>query len=139
LAQFDLLHFATHALLDRAAPHQSRIALFDAPLTTFDILELALNARVVTLSACQTALGARGAGDELIGLARAFFYAGARALLATLWHVEDASTRDLVARVYQHYARGENLAAALRRAQIEMLRAGQSPYQWASLIMMGKP
>ncbi|MBI5652468.1 MAG: CHAT domain-containing protein [Chloroflexi bacterium] len=139
LQKLDVLHFATHALLDRAAPHQSRIVLSDAPLTTFDILDLTLNARLVTLSACQTALGKGGDGDELIGLARAFFYAGARALLATLWHVEDDSTADAVRRVYQHRAHGENLATALRHAQIEMIRAGRSPYQWAPFVLMGQP
>jgi CHAT domain-containing protein len=78
LERFALLHFATHATLKRAAPHQSRIMLSDLPLTVFDILDLTLDARLVTLSACQTALGKGGQGDELVGLARAFFYAGAR-------------------------------------------------------------
>ncbi|MBI4788847.1 MAG: CHAT domain-containing protein, partial [Chloroflexi bacterium] len=113
--------------------------LHDHALTTLDILDLTLNARVVTLSACQTALGQGGRGDELVGLARAFFYAGARALLATLWSVEDQSMVELTGRFYRHLAGGENIAAALQQAQIEMIREGRTPYQWAPLALMGRP
>ena len=139
LQQYDVLHFATHAVLDRAAPHQSRVLLHDHALTTLDILDLTLNARVVTLSACQTALGQGGRGDELVGLARAFFYAGTRALLATLWSVEDQSMAELTERVYGHLTSGENIAVALQRVQIEMIREGRRPYQWAPLVLMGRP
>lgn len=139
LQTFDVLHFATHAVLDRAAPHHSRVILSDDALSVMDILDLALNARLVTLSACQTALGEDGAGDELIGLARAFFYAGARALLATLWTVEDRAMAEITARFYRHLTQGENAAAALRKAQIEMIRAGYPAYQWAAFALIGRP
>jgi CHAT domain-containing protein len=139
LQEFDFVHLATHAVLDRAAPHQSRVILADDALTTADILDLTLNARLVTLSACQTALSQGGQGDELIGLARAFFYAGARALLATLWQVEDGSTTEWVGRFYRHWMDGENIAEAVRHAQIEMIRGSCSPYQWAPFVSMGRP
>jgi len=139
LQKFDVVHFATHAILDRAAPHQSRVVLSDGALTAMDILDLSLNARVVTLSACQTALGKGGAGDEWIGLARAFFYAGARALVASLWHVEDNSMVELIEQFYRHLAQGASAAMSLRSAQIEMIRAGYSPYQWAALTFSGQP
>jgi CHAT domain-containing protein/tetratricopeptide (TPR) repeat protein len=139
LRRFDVLHFATHAMLDGAAPHQSRVLLVDDPLTVTDILDLTLDARLVTLSACQTALGKNGSGDERIGLTRAFFYAGARALLATLWHVEDHATLELTRQFYGNLMRGENAASALRQAQITMIRAGFPPYQWASFALMGRP
>ena len=113
--------------------------LHDHALTTLDILDLTLNARVVTLSACQTALGQGGRGDELVGLARAFFYAGTRALLATLWSVEDQSMAELTERFYGHLTSGENIAVALQRVQIEMIREGRRPYQWAPLVLMGRP
>ena len=138
LQTFDLLHWATHAILDRAAPHQSRVQLREGALTAMDILDLSLNARLVTLSACQTALGEDGAGDELVGLARAFFYAGARALLVTLWAVEDQPMAELTERFYAHLADGEEIALALRHAQIEMLRAGSPPYHWAAFAVMGR-
>ncbi len=134
-----LLHFATHAILDHDAPHRSRVLLHDEALTVLDIMELRLNARLVTLSACETALGQAGRGDELVGLARAFFYAGARALAASLWKVEDRSIAELIGRFYRHLVDGENTAAALRRAQVEMIQAGYSPFQWASLVMIGRP
>jgi len=137
LRQFDVIHLATHALLDRAAPHQSRVLLADEPLTAFDVLGLSLDARLVTLSACQTALGKGGAGDEWIGLTRAFFYAGARALLATLWHVEDDSTGTLVTHIYTKLQHGEPLARAVQLAQIEMIHAGHPPFQWAAFALMG--
>jgi len=108
-------------------------------LSVVDLLDLTLNARLVTLSACQTALGADGAGDEWIGLARAFFYAGARALLVTLWSVEDQPTTKLVECFYRYLTRGENAAAALRMAQIEMIRAGHPAYQWAAFALIGRP
>lgn len=139
LRRFDVLHLATHAVLDSAAPHQSRVLLADDALTALDIFDLSLNARLVTLSACQTALGQGGQGDELLGLARAFFYAGARALLATLWQVEDCSMVELTQRFYRHWADGANLAIALRQAQIEMIRAGSPPYHWAPFVLMGQP
>ncbi len=139
LRTFDVLHFATHALLDRQAPHQSRILLSDEALTITDILDLALDARLVTLSACQTALGDGGRGDELVSLARTFLYAGADALLGTLWHVEDRSMAELAGQFYRHFTAGENAAAALRQAQVEMIRAGHPPYQWAPLVLIGRP
>ncbi|MBI5031716.1 MAG: CHAT domain-containing protein [Chloroflexi bacterium] len=139
LRQFDALHFATHAILDQAAPHQSRIVLSDEALTVADLFELRLNARVVTLSACQTALGTGGTGDELIGLARAFFYAGAQALIATLWSVEDNATSEMIGRFYRHGAAGKKLAEALRLAQCEMIRAGRPPFEWAAFVLIGRP
>jgi len=139
LQKFDLVHFAAHALFDRAAPHQSRVVLADGALTALDVLDLSLNARLVTLSACQTALGKGGPGDEWIGLVRAFFYAGARALVASLWHVEDHSLVEWIEQFYRHLAKGESTAASLRSAQIEMIRAGHPPYRWAPFIFIGRP
>ncbi|MEW5719144.1 MAG: CHAT domain-containing tetratricopeptide repeat protein, partial [Chloroflexota bacterium] len=139
LAKFDVLHFASHAILDRAAPHQSRILLRGDALTALDILDLTLDARLVTLSACQSALGQGGAGDELIGIARAFFYAGARALLASLWQVEDEATTKLLTQFYRYLINGKDAASALRCAQIELLHAGQPPYHWAAFGLLGQP
>jgi CHAT domain-containing protein len=139
LQNYHLIHFATHAILDRDAPHHSHVLLHDGPLTVLDILDLKLNARLVTLSACETALGEGGRGDELIGLARAFFYAGAQALLASLWKMDDRSTAQLIERFYRHFAAGENAAVALRHAQIEMIQEGYAPFHWAGLGLMGRP
>jgi hypothetical protein len=139
LQKFEVLHLATHVVLDSAAPHQSRIAFSDSDLTVTDILDLSLNARLVTLSACQTALGNIGRGDELLGLARAFFYTGARALLATLWQVEDTAMVELTNQFYRNLAQGKNAALALRAAQIALIRAGRPPYHWAPFVLIGRP
>ncbi len=138
LQKFDVLHFATHAILDRVAPHRSGVLLADDVLTVMDILDLTLNARLVTLSACQTALGEGGQGDELVDLARAFFYAGARALLATLWQVEDQPMAELTGRFYHHLIQSNNAAVALRQAQVEMIHAGYPAYQWAPFVLIGR-
>ncbi len=139
LRQFDLIHFATHAVLDQAAPHQSRILLHDTALTALDVFDLSLDAQLVTLSACQTALGQGGQGDEWLGLTRAFFFAGAHAVLATLWPVEDAAVVEVIERFYRHWLERENAAQALRLAQLEMIGAGYSPYQWAPFELIGRP
>lgn len=139
LRKFNLLHFATHAILDHAAPHRSHIVLYDEPLTTTDLLDLSLKARLVTLSACHTALGQGGHGDELIGLARAFFYAGVQALVGTLWSVEDGSAQNLMEQFYRYCVQGRNFAEAMRLAQCDLIRDGCSPFQWAPFELIGKP
>lgn len=138
LAAFGLVHCATHAVLDSAAPHQSRVLLSDDALTTLDILDLSLRARLVTLSACQTAWSAGGRGDEMLSLARAFFYAGAQSLLATLWAVEDRALPELFARFYRGWLTGADAARALQRAQIELIHAGYRPFDWAAAILIGE-
>jgi CHAT domain-containing protein len=137
LAEFDGLHFATHAVIEQDAPHTSRILLGDGDLTVLDILDLNLNAGLVTLSACSSHLGAGGSGDEWVGLARAFYYAGARALVASLWQVEDAYTTELMTKMYGNLSRGDSISAALQRAQAEMLHAGLTPYHWAAFMASG--
>ena len=139
LKKFSLLHFATHAIFDTTSAHQSRLYLYDDELTTLDILDLTLKARLVTLSGCQTAMGQGGSGDEALSLARAFFYAGASALLASLWRVEDRSVAELIGRFYQQLVSGKNIAAALRQAQIEMIHAGKNSYEWAPFVLIGRP
>ncbi len=137
LARFDILHFATHAVVEPRAPHWSRILLAGDALTVADALDLNLNARLATLSACASALGAAGAGDELVGLARAFFYAGARALVASLWQVDDKTTGALMQRFYAQLRRTDSLADALRAAQLELRAANAPPFYWAPFMLMG--
>jgi CHAT domain-containing protein len=93
----------------------------------------------VTLSACGTALGREMSGEGMIGLTRAFQYAGARTVLASLWSVDDRSTADLMARFYGRLRRGEGKDAALRGAQLEMLRVPPSshPALWAAFQLSG--
>ncbi|MFQ5342369.1 MAG: CHAT domain-containing protein, partial [Anaerolineae bacterium] len=131
LVNYDVIHFATHAVLDHLAPSQSRVLLADDSLTVADILNLRLGARMVVLSACEGAIGKRHPGDEIMGLARAFFLAGARTVVAGLWPVEDAAAGEFMGRFYGRLVQGEGVAGALRAVQVEMAEAGCVPYQWA--------
>lgn len=137
LGNFGVIHFATHAILQADAPHTSRILLKEDDLTALDVMDLNLDARLVILSGCSTAIGAGGSGDEFLGLARAFFYAGARALVASLWAVDDESTALLMVEFYRNLGEGNSIARALARAQVTMQRAGWAPYHWAPFVAIG--
>lgn len=135
LKRFGALHLATHAIVDEQTPQLSRVLLADGDLTVMDVFGLKLNAEFVFLSGCSSGLGEGGAGDEIVGLAHAFFRAGARALVGSLWAVRDDSTAHLMTRVYAHRTR-TSPGSALRRAQLEMLRAGYPVYDWAGFVWM---
>ena len=101
----DIIHFATHGELNPYAPLLSCLYLTpdqdnDGRLEVHEIFDLRLNASLVTLSACQTALGAVSDGDDMVGLSRAFMYAGTPTVLASLWRVPDQSTAALMADFY---------------------------------------
>ena len=144
------VHFATHGLLDPRLPLDSALALTmpaarrageeNGLLQAWEIFEqVRLDADLVTLSACETALGAELAGEGLIGLTRAFHYAGARSVLASLWRVADGSTAGLMNRVYGHLRAGVSKDEALRRAQRETiaLPATAAPFHWAAFTLSG--
>lgn len=137
LRDFSILHFATHATVHAGAPHLSAIRLGNEDLTVSDISTFVLNARLVTLSACSGNIGDGGSGDEWVSLARSFFYAGARALVASLWQVDDESTTKLMSTLYKELSKGEPISASLRSAQLELIRSGASPYQWAPFVAIG--
>jgi|GEM_PF-872718 len=137
LAEFDVVHLATHATFDGAHPLQSRVLLSDGALAVPDLFRLRLNARLVTLSACQTALSVLEPGDELLGLREALLFAGANTLLVSLWAVDDASTGRLMAAFYEELLRGRSPAAALASAQRQMRAAGESPFHWAPFVVIG--
>ncbi|MBI5878774.1 MAG: CHAT domain-containing protein [Chloroflexi bacterium] len=137
LAGMTAIHIAAHAVPGRIAPVQARIRLHGDDLSATDILDLRLGPAVVTLSACQGAVGELLPGDELSSLARMFFYAGARALVASQWPVEDAPTMRLMTAFYGELRAGASPARALQRAQIALLRAGLPPYHWAAFNVFG--
>jgi CHAT domain-containing protein len=144
--QFAVLHLATHGAFHPDEPLLSALDLSDGRITTLDVFELDLRCSLVTLSACETALGAEGAGDELMGLSRAFLYAGAPALVLSLWKVEDRSTSILMERFCQGLAAGIGIGSALRHAQLALLRHetalgdhAAAPYFWAPFQLIGDP
>src|SRR5690606_18169425 len=148
------LHFASHGVLDERFPLDSFLALSlpdagdeseeNGLLQAWEILEeVRLQADVVVLSACETALGAEAGGEGLLGLVRAFHYAGARSVLASLWSVGDRSTAVLMSELYRALRAGEPADEALRRAQLSLLHPSpidrlrrladfRHPYHWAA-------
>lgn len=153
-----LIHFATHGLVDDHLPLESALAL-SAPQTeqdgngllhAWEIVEsMRLDADLVTLSACESALGERMSGEGILGLTRAFQHAGARSVLASLWNVADRSTAALMQRFYTNLNQGMDKASALRAAQIALLNSpivppgesepidARAPYAWAAFQLYG--
>ncbi len=149
LAQYRVVHFATHGILNNKHPELSGLVLSlvnkqgkaqDGFLKLQDIYNLKLPVDLVVLSGCETGLGEEVRGEGLIGLTRGFMYAGATRVVASLWSVSDMATASLMADFYkamEHH--GMRPAAALRKAQIQMWRQKQwsSPYYWAAFQIQG--
>jgi CHAT domain-containing protein len=142
------LHLAAHGDFRPDNPLFSGLALADGWLTTLDIFNLRFNASLVTLSACQTGRSVVGGGDELLGLMRAFLYAGTTSLVLSLWAVEDRSTARLMETFYRKLAQGWRKGAALRHAQLQLIEGQSSddhaaaevyshPYFWAPFFLVG--
>jgi CHAT domain-containing protein/tetratricopeptide (TPR) repeat protein len=119
-AHYRMLHFSCHGMFNPDEPLRSALQIAPGEeLTALDILDhLHLRCDLVTLSACESGLSRVRRGDELIGLVRAFTYAGAPALICSLWRVDERSTRLLMGRFYQEVQAGVGFAEALQRAQI---------------------
>ena len=149
LADHRVVHFATHGELNPGRPLLSHLALSrldargrptDGALYAHEIYGLELAAELVTLSACDTALGRQVRGEGLVaGLPRAFLYAGAARVVVSLWAVDDRSTRDLMVGFYRGLVVGRPPAEALRQAQLSLYRQGRAPYHWAGFVLQGDP
>jgi CHAT domain-containing protein len=149
LADYRVLHFATHAMIDDRHPQLSGLVLSlvnaegkaqNGFLNLQEIYDLNLQADLVVLSACETALGQDAGGEGLIGLTRGFFHAGADLVIASLWNVSDVATAELMRRFYRFMEmEGLDPAAALRRAQLEMMnqKRWKAPYFWAAFQASG--
>lgn len=116
----------------------SSIRLADSRLSVFDLYQLDLRAELVTLSGCSTGRNALVGGDELLGLSRGLLYAGAQAVLVTLWDVNDGSTADFMRIFYQRLSAGATKAAALQQAAQEVRALYPHPYYWAPFCLIGK-
>jgi CHAT domain-containing protein len=155
------LHFATHGIVFNERPFDSFLALApdrngnDGRLTTSDIYGMKLSADLVVLSACRTATG-QLSGDGVQGLARAFFYAGTPSVIATLWDLPDGPARHLFPEFYRAWTGGADRSAALRTAQLSLIRAlrrgtiavdtplgsvkvPEHPAVWAAPVLLGQP
>ncbi|HEX4950981.1 MAG TPA: CHAT domain-containing tetratricopeptide repeat protein [Blastocatellia bacterium] len=147
LSQFRIVHFATHGLLNSQHPELSGLVFSllnergqarEGFLRLHDVFNLKLNADLVVLSGCQTAMGKEVRGEGLIGLTRGFLYAGSSRVMASLWSVQDKATADLMKRFYARLL-GEGVSAseALRLAQLEMWKEQRAPYYWAAFTLQG--
>ncbi|MCP3964588.1 MAG: tetratricopeptide repeat protein [bacterium] len=162
-ADVRIVHIAAHGCLDDRLPLNSGLFLTlpegfpddrdNGLLQAWEIFEsVRLDADLVVLSACQSGLGEDQGGEGLIGLTRAFQYAGARTVAATLWQVEDQVTAELMVRFYRHLRDGKTKDVALRAAQIELIQGpievwdedaqareidASSPYYWAAFQLLG--
>jgi CHAT domain-containing protein len=150
LANYTVVHFATHGLLDNTHPELSGLvfSLLDRHGNTQngfvemqDIYNMNLPVDLVVLSACETGLGMNIKGEGLVGLTRSFMYAGASRVLASLWSVNDVATSELMRRFYDAMLR-EHMppSAALRKAQLEMMQEERwrNPYFWAGFVLQGE-
>ncbi len=132
------VHLATHGVLNLRDPSASYVLLASGPLPVEGIYNLKFDGvRLVTLSACQTAVGEVNPGSELTTLADAFAMAGADAVIASLWSVDDRATEELMTEFYGRLKAGENLAHALQGAQLKLLAAGRPPFYWSPFVLIG--
>jgi CHAT domain-containing protein len=158
-----IIHFATHATLDHRFPLNSAVVLSipakfevgrdNGLLQAWEIFErVRLNADLVVLSACESGLGKEMGGEGLIGLTRAFHYAGARSVMASLWKISDRTTAEFMVRFYRHLKDGLSKDEALRATQMEFIRGpiqvtndkgervkfdASAPYYWAAFQIYG--
>jgi CHAT domain-containing protein/tetratricopeptide (TPR) repeat protein len=150
--QAGVIHLAAHGSYNRHNPLYSAIALApdeknDGRLEVHEVYGLNLSkANLVVLSACETQLGDLGIGgepvgvspgDEVIGLTRAFFFAGTPSVIASLWKVDDKSTGLLMERFYTHLQAGMGKAEALRQAQLDVREEYPNPYYWSAFVLSG--
>lgn len=145
LKKFDIVHLATHGIVDEANPELSKIFLKagnseDGYLYSGEIYNLKLNAQLVTLSACQTGLGKIAKGEGVIGLSRALIYAGAQNIMVSFWSVADESTALLMEDFYTNTMQTKStFTQSLQQVKIKMLnsKAYHSPYYWAPFVLIG--
>ncbi|HET9228601.1 MAG TPA: CHAT domain-containing tetratricopeptide repeat protein, partial [Thermoanaerobaculia bacterium] len=142
------LHFAVHGFVDEVRPEYSGLVLSldddlreNGLLQVYEIFNLDISADLVVLSACDTALGKNVRGEGLLGVSRAFLYAGAASVAVSLWQVADESTAELMVRFYRHLIETGDKAQALRLSKLELIQEGRydRPYYWAPFILIGRP
>jgi len=133
----DVVHLACHGQFRSDNPLFSALLLADGWFTVRDAYSLRLNNALVTLSACETGANVVAPGDELIGLARGFFSAGARSVLLSLWMVDDEATNRMMVDFYREVKAGSSLSTSLRAAQLKMLKEMPHPFFWSPFVLVG--
>ena len=133
----DVVHLACHGQFRSDNPLFSALLLASGWFTVRDAYSLRLNNALVTLSACETGANVVAPGDELIGLARGFFSAGARSVLLSLWMVDDEATNQMMVDFYREMKAGSSLSTSLRAAQLRMLQEMPHPFFWSPFVLVG--
>jgi len=144
LREYDVLHFATHALVDETAATRSALALSpglgeDGFVDPMELAALDLDADLVILSGCRTAGGMLVGGEGVEGLTAPLLQAGARSVVATTWRVGDTQAERFIGRFYDAIAAGAAVGDALRAAKLASLRSSESPSSWAAYTLVGNP
>jgi CHAT domain-containing protein len=140
---YNIVHIAAHAELNTNSPLFSRILLSpdsgdSGAIEVREVYGMDLaKTNLVVLSACRTQLGTQSKGDDVVGLNRAFIYAGASSVIASLWTVDDEATSLLMTAFYSHLKQGMSKAAALQAAQAATRKKYAHPYYWASFVLTG--
>ncbi|MBG0859112.1 MAG: CHAT domain-containing protein [Bacteroidales bacterium] len=138
---YNFIHFATHGSYDYEQPLYSHLLFSpneedDGRFNVFEVFELNIDASLVTLSACETGLGNLSRGDELVGLSRAFLFAGSSSVIVSLWAVADYPTSLLMANFYK-YLKEHNVQEALTLAQRDVLMSFPQPVYWSPFVLIG--
>ncbi|MFO8021842.1 MAG: CHAT domain-containing protein, partial [Perlabentimonas sp.] len=143
--KFDILHFATHGLVNKDKPERSGIYLYPFTRTSTEnnflslgqLQNLKINANLAVLSACNTGSGAIAEGEGVMALPRGFIFAGVPNVIASLWKVNDERTKDLMVLFYKHLLDGNSYANALRLTKIDCIERGFLPLDWAGFVLIG--
>ena len=141
---YDIIHFACHAVMNQTEPMSSQLLLSqdttnDGMLTAKELYSANLKANIVTMSACETGLSKLANGDELIGLVRGFFFAGARSVIASLWKVDDEAAKVFMTFFYKELISGKDKATALQSTKVKLIKstAYNLPVYWAAFNLYG--
>ena len=158
LKNYRFIHLATHGKVNEENPDLSQIFLTNSDgktesLFAADIYALQINAELVMMSACETGLGKTSKGEGIVGLARAWFYAGAENLTVSLWQVSDEATNELATAFYENNVENIEIttsrnnsfqkidySVSLQKAKLKLLESKKfaAPYYWAAFILIGK-
>ncbi|MCB0837514.1 MAG: CHAT domain-containing protein, partial [Bacteroidetes bacterium] len=151
---YQILHLATHAWVNDENPLYSGLLFAvdsanlkngdtlssnEGLLYAYELYQMQFEADLAVLSACETGKGRLLKGEGMMNLARAFRYAGCKNILMSLWRANDASTRELMSRYFQHLADGKGKAESLRQAKLEMISQSswKHPFYWAGFVLIG--
>ncbi len=146
--KYDIVHLAMHSVLNDQYPMHSKMLFYqekdpveDGNLNTYEVYGMALRAKMVVLSSCNTGTGILHSGEGILSLARGFVYAGSQSVVMSMWEIEDRSGTEIVKSFYRYLKKGATKSNALRKARIDYLKNADMlrshPYFWSSLVVYG--